>query len=431
MKKLSDSKIFWMVISFLISLSVWVYVTSVENVETTKTFQIPVELTGEETLKNMYNLVITDVDTNIVTVVISGPRRIVNSLDDSMLTAQVDVSRITQAAYTSLNYDIIYPSGTESRKLSVVSRSRDTVNFMVSKLSTKTVPVLGGFAGEIAEGYTFKQNEIVFEPNTILLSGPEVYLRNIDHAYVTFGKGLVLSSTYSEPQSFILCDENNTQVDTTEISYSPETVRATLTVYEMRTVSLEINKIFGAGATEENVRVTIEPSNLVLYGDTSDMAGLNQIVLDTIDFTKFGTTFTKTYPISIPNGITNTTGELEATVTIEVLGMQTKTYQVDKEQVTWIGLDDATDVEIVSGSIPVMLRGSDRVIRLLDVKSIRCEIDLSQFQGYRGSVLVPVKINVVGFDDVGAISEDGVPEYTVLVKLTDKQETEEEAEGEA
>ena len=30
-KKLSDSKIFWLIVSFLVSLSVWVYVTSVET----------------------------------------------------------------------------------------------------------------------------------------------------------------------------------------------------------------------------------------------------------------------------------------------------------------------------------------------------------------------------------------------------------------
>ena len=421
MRKLFDSKILWMVLSFLISLSVWVYVTSVENVESTKTFRIPVEIVGEETLQSMFNLVITDVDTNMVTVEISGPRRVVNSLDDSMLTAQVDVSRITQAAYTSLNYEIIYPSGTETRNLSIVSRSRDRVNFMVSKLNTKTVEIRGnGYNFQIAEGYTAVQS-ILFEPNTIQVSGPDVYLQKIDHAYVApLGDGGTISSTYSEPVKFILRDADNNPVDTTEISYSPETVRATLTVYEMKSVTLDVNKIWDASATEENVRVSIEPASLVLYGDSADMAGLNQIVLDTVDFSKFGTLYTKSYTISIPNGLTNTSGYTEATVTIEVLGVQTKTYQVAPEQVTWLGIDDNTEVELVSGSIPVMLRGPERVIRLLNAKNIRCEVDLSEYQGYRGSILVPVRVQVIGFSNVSAVSEDGLPEYTVLINLKDK-----------
>lgn len=50
MKKISkilDSRLFWLVVSFLVSLSVWVYVTSVETVESIKTFRnIQVELVG-------------------------------------------------------------------------------------------------------------------------------------------------------------------------------------------------------------------------------------------------------------------------------------------------------------------------------------------------------------------------------------------------
>ena len=98
-KKLSDSKIFWLIVSFLVSLSVWVYVTSVETVESTKTFRnVQIQLVGEDNLLSMRDLVITDLDTPTVTVEISGPRRIVNALEAEDLIAQVDVSKLTQTA---------------------------------------------------------------------------------------------------------------------------------------------------------------------------------------------------------------------------------------------------------------------------------------------------------------------------------------------
>ena len=116
MRKIYDSKIFWLIVSFLISLSVWVYVTSVETVQATKTFRgVRVEFVGEETLLNSRDMVVTDPDATTVTVEIRGPRRVVNALDDSDLVAEVDVSRLTQAAYTSLNYTIVYPSGVDRR----------------------------------------------------------------------------------------------------------------------------------------------------------------------------------------------------------------------------------------------------------------------------------------------------------------------------
>ncbi len=170
-KKLSDSKIFWMIVSFLVSLSVWVYVTSVETVESTKTFRnVQIELVGEDTLLNLRDLVITDLDTPTVTLEISGPRRIVNALEAEDLIAQVDVSKLTQTAYTSLNYTIVYPGGVDRRNLRIVSRSRDSVSFMVSKMTSKTIPVQGGFEGEAVSGDM--QETPGCEAATITISGP-------------------------------------------------------------------------------------------------------------------------------------------------------------------------------------------------------------------------------------------------------------------
>ena len=129
-RKLFDSRLFWMIISFLVSLSIWIYVVSVETVESTKTFRnVPVELVGEDTLLNMRELVITDLDTPTVTLEISGPRRIVNALEATDLIAQVDVSKLSQTAYTSLNYTIIYPSGVDRRSLQSLPRFRKLHGF--------------------------------------------------------------------------------------------------------------------------------------------------------------------------------------------------------------------------------------------------------------------------------------------------------------
>ena len=63
MKKIYNSKAFWMIVSLLASLAIWVYVTSVETDESKTTFRgVKVELVGEDILKDSKNLVVTDMD---------------------------------------------------------------------------------------------------------------------------------------------------------------------------------------------------------------------------------------------------------------------------------------------------------------------------------------------------------------------------------
>ena len=136
LRRIFESRLFWAIVSLLASLATWVYVTSADASDFRQTFRnVRVELVGEDTLRSSRNLVVTDLDVGSVTVVISGPRRIVNPMDSDDLVAQVDVSKLTTAAYTSLKYDIVYPSGVSERELTVERKSPEYVNFNVSLLT--------------------------------------------------------------------------------------------------------------------------------------------------------------------------------------------------------------------------------------------------------------------------------------------------------
>ena len=426
-KKLSDSKIFWLIVSFLVSLSVWVYVTSVETVEATRTFRnIPIELVGEDTLLNMRELVITDLDTTTVTVEISGPRRIVNALDDDDLTAQVDVSRLSQTAYTTLNYTIIYPSGVDRRNLQIINKSRDSVSFMVSKMTSKTIPVQGGFEGKAATGYI--QETPSFEPATITVSGPEVYLRNVHHAYVTFGKDQVLESTYSVETSYTLVDANGEPCSTDNLTISPDTIRATLPVLAVKDVQLIVNLQYGAGATAENTKCTIEPKTLRLAGDAAVLAEINQIELDAIDLTSFASEYSETYTIPVPNGLRNLTGATEASVKIEISDLTTKTVVIN--DFTWLGLSEDLDVVVNSVNVPILLRGPADQLRNVNALSIKATADLADYINGLGSYSVLLSIEIPNYEDVGTIQVDGLPDYKIIIEIVPRVVEPEQTEGE-
>ncbi len=404
MKKIYNSKAFWMIVSLLASLAIWVYVTSVETDEIKTTFRgVKVELVGEDILRDSKNLVVTDLDTSTVTVEVVGPRRIIGSLSSDQLVAQVDVSKLSRASYTSQQYTIVYPDGTDTSKLSESRRTPETINFMVSTQTSKSIQVRGSFDGSLAEGYTAEMP--VFEPSTITITGSEAYLKDVEYAWVTFGKENV-DSTYSVETGFTLMDANNEPCSTTGITFSTDVVTATLPLLTLKEVNLDVNIVEGAGATKANTKITIDPASVTLAGDSSLLAGMNKIILATIDLTDFSSTFTETYTIPIDNELKNTTGVTKATVTIEIVGLETKTFTVTN--FSCINATEGYEADIITESKEITLRGTPEALAQIKSENIRAVADLADYKESTGTYMPQVKVYVDGFTDVGAIGENTI-----------------------
>ena len=411
-KKLYNSRAFWMIVSLICSVIMWVYVASVETEEFKQTFRgVRVQLVGETLLRDSKNLVITDMDTSTVTVEVVGPRRVVGSLDSDQIYAQIDVSKLSRAAYTSQQYSVIFPDGTETGSLSVTRKTPETINFMVSSQTTKSVQVRGSFDGSIAEG--FIAESVVFEPATITLSGPEAYLRNVDYAWVSFGKENV-DSTYEVETGYTLMTADNIPASTTGISFSTDVVTATLPLLTVKDVSLGVNLIEGGGATAENTKVTIEPDTVSLAGDSKLLAGINKINLASIDLTDFTTSFSDTYVIPIDNELRNITGATEAKVTVEIVGLETRNVKVTN--ISCINVTEGYVADILTKSLNVTLRGNPESLAQLKDENIRAVADLADMNESVGTYMPRVRIYVDGYTDVGAIKSGGT-DYAVYIQI--------------
>ena len=412
MRKLYSSKIFWMIISLLIAAALWSYIASLNTDEFNRTFRgVRVELVGEDILRDSRNMVVTDLDTNSVTVEIVGPRRVVGMLSEADLVAQVDVSKLTQAAYTSQTYTIKYPDGTETSALQVNSKTPEVVNFTVSSLTNKTIEVRGSFEGSLAEGYTAEAP--VFEPSTITVSGPEVYLKNVSYAWVTFGQDDT-SQTYSVETGFTLMDKSGEECSTTGLSFSTDKITATLPILEVKEIPLSVDILEGSGANSSNIMVDIEPKSITLAGDSAILAGKNKITLATIDVTDFAVSFTDTYMIPLDDNIRNLSGVTEAKVTVTIVGLETRRFTV--RNLNCINVTDGYEADIISENIVVTLRGTEEQLSNIKDENLRAVADLEDYKNSTGLFMPEVKIYIDGFSEVGAVGA-----YTMSIEIRRSQ----------
>ena len=409
MKKIYDSKLFWVIVSCVLSFVLWVYVTSVQSDEVRQTFRgVRVEMIGESVLRDSRGLVITDLSTSTVSVELIGPRRVIAAMSPEDIRAQIDVSKLTQSSYASMQYTIAYPNRTDTTSISVSRKVPDTVNFTVSKLNSKSIPVRGSFNGSIADGFTAEM--VTFEPSEITVSGPDAYLRDISYAWVSFGSETI-SSTYSIETGYTLMNSADEEADVSGISCSSDVVKATVPILEMKSLPLTVNLIYGAGANENNTKVSIDPEEITLAGDSAILNAMNNVPIATIDLTSFNSTYTDTYNINFDNSLTNVEGLTEAEVKVEVVGLETKTFTVTNIQCR--GISDGYEADVLSRALTVRLRGTAAQLAAVSESDLVAVADLSNTELATGSNIVSVRIQVDGSFDVGAV---GGP-YTITVDI--------------
>ena len=402
-----DSKLLWMIFSLLISILLWMYVTTLNGDEGTTTYYgIDVQFSGEENLRNSKGYIITDVSSNSVNVTMKGSRSVLASFDEDDLKAVIDVSNVSRVGSAEKAVTINFPSHVDQSKISIESRSPNLISYYVDREITKPVELRGKFSGSVAEGYL--REDFIFEPATVRISGPAAELDDVAYAQVTVERQ-DLDRTISYEAAYQLIDFDGNIVESNTIEYESDTVNVTLPVKATKQVPLTVDLVYGGGATSEHVTIECEPKYVTLAGDPAVLDTLNKISVDTIDVSAFDPVITKTCSIIIPNEVENITGETEVTVTVSVKGLST--VKRTANNLVYTGLPEGFKATIVNKSMNVVLRGPDASVKAVANNNIRVVADLSGVTTV-GAIEVPVEILVDGFSDVGAVGE-----YTAYVTI--------------
>lgn len=409
------TKIWYIVFSIIASIALWMYISYVENPETKTTItKIPIEFTGEDILLDN-DLTVTDINISELNVTFIGRWSTLGKLSNDDMTAVVDLSEIVykygaKPGSYMLSYDLNYGDNVSSDNIDIYSQNYNSVTVEVEKLISVPVPVKGSFDGEIAEGYT--ADPLIFSTEYITVSGPQAIVSQISYAWVSLTRDN-LSKSVSEEIEVTLMSVENKEISSEGLILSQNTVTVTLNVLMEKEVPLTINLAAGNSADDKNSLITIKPNTVRLSGDPEVLSGINKIVLGTVDLTKFTVSWSDTYPILLPDGVNNLTGETTADVTVEVTGLSTGRLSVTNIQTK--NLTDGYYASIITQSLDVTVRGEESVIENIDSENILIIADLTDYGNTTGTFTVPAKGYIVGD---GLSKVDVIGEYTVTVQLT-------------
>lgn len=406
--KIVSSKAFWIIISLLASFLLWTYIMSTEETTIEMTFSnVKVVYQGADDLRATRGLIVTGADAETVSVRLKGTRRVLGNLSSADLSAVIDVSGISQAREMQVSYSLQYPNNVDKSSITVLSKSPETISFSVVQEANKTLEVKGVFTGSVKDGYTAEPIHV--EPSSITLYGPQEELDAVDSICVYVTRTELDKSIEPTNCPYVLLDKDGNRLTPKEISGNYDTVSVSMPVLMNKDLPLAVSLVGGAGATEDNCVVDVEPKSIQVAGDTTVLQKLNQLVVATVDLSSFASSYEATVTIPLGNDLKNLSGVTEATIRISVRGLETEKLTVTNITAT----GTSRHVEITTTSLDVTVRAPADTISQISADNVRVVVDLTNYKATSGTVAVPAKVYVDGFSNAGAIGE-----YVVNVHFT-------------
>ncbi len=409
---MKNSKLWMGLLSLLLAFALWVYVVTVISPESQDTFgRIPVTLTGADLLEER-KLMITSETEFYATLRLEGNRTDLNQLSRANISLVADLSRITEAGVHELAYNISYPPGVQSSAITVLERSPLTVSVTVEERATKEIPVVLTSAGSVPEGYIADTQNAVLEQTAVTVSGPKAVVDEIDRAVVTVDLK-DKTETIVDEFSYVLCDADGKPVEELRmLTASIESVRATIRIQQVKEIALKVNVIAGGGATEATCRVTVKPDKIRVCGSESALEGLEELILGEVKLGELPESTELTFPVVLPEGVTNLTGSPEANVSVRFLDLLTRSFSV--ADIRRVNIPNGMEVDMITEILSdVRIRGTAAALEQVTEEDLYAIVDFSGAE--LGASTFAATIYIAGAPGCGAVGT-----YSVSASLQQK-----------
>ncbi|HIY15809.1 MAG TPA: hypothetical protein H9839_00590, partial [Candidatus Intestinimonas stercorigallinarum] len=186
-------------------------------------------------------------------------------------------------------------------------------------------------------------------------------------------------------------------------------------------VSLGVEYVYGGGITEENfdryVTVDIQPGSIQVSGDEADVSylegktitvgriDLSQVIQEEQEFV---------FPIELTPELSNDSGITQATVTVTIQGLETKT--VETSNIDIINTPEGFTAEAVTQSLQVQVRGPADALETVEGYQLRVVVDLEGQTLRQAQFPFTPKIYLDGDERCGVVSS-GSSGYVVVVNI--------------
>lgn len=387
-----------MLLSAVVAFGLWLYVVTVVSPGSEETYyNVQVVLQNENILEERGLMITSDLEP--VNLTLSGNRTDLNKLDSNNIQVLVNAATIEAAGTHRLDYSVSYPGTVNGNDITRTGQSTNMITLKTEKRLTKRVDVVADYIGSVPEGFIADKENAVLDYENIEISGPESVVEKISQARIQVDlndKNVTVAGQYI----YDLCDEDGNPVDVKRVTTNVEAVNLTVKVLRVKEINLNVEAVYGGGVTQKNSTVTISPQTIRISGSDALLEGLDVLNLGTVDLGEILEDTTLTFPITLPEGVTNETGVTEATVEVKFSDLKTKVLNITKIQA--VNVPEGMEVDMITQALEITVRGPSLLIDAITEKDVTVTVDFANAQPGTATMRATVTFGST-FDDAGTV----------------------------
>ena len=400
---------FYLVISILVALGIWVYVDITQDITASKEVSnIPVEFQGEDTTLAERGLMLLPDSETTINLKLEGAKSILAQLDTAKLRVQADLSAVTETGIQTVPCRVIYPEYKFSSRLTATTPTNSfNITIDVGELYSREVEIRCDIQGTVAEGYI--AGEPQFTPEKLELRGPQEEVDAVSYAKVSLNIENA-TETVDQALPYVLYNEAGEPISGGDIHAVQDEIRVVLPVDVVKELPLEIDFQEFPGLSKNNISYQIEPASIVVSGEASLLNDVDRLVLDSFDLSQLGGNEVYHYVIQLPEGCTNLSGVTRATLTISFIDLVQDTRTATEFQAE--NVPEGKSVTILTDELTVRIQGTAADVAAVHDRDITVRADLQEVSAASGTYTVPAEILISTGGDVGVV---GTYQVTVIL----------------
>lgn len=260
MKKKLTGNLPLKILSVIVAFLFWLVIINVTDPTTARTFYgIPVQVLNENVITSA-NQVYEIVDGDKVNVTVKGKRSFVETLGTSDFVATADMSELSKVNAVSIDVKLEKEPTKSSYEL---DWGNSMLKVKLEKRVTKKFKVEVEHQGELSENYVL--GEMVAKPNIVEVSCGESKFKKIDHVGVmVLLKGE--SDDFDAEYSPVLYDEDGDVIDSSNVTFSNDTIKVSTTVLATKEVEVEVNTTGTPADGYRLVQTDYKPESIQVCG---------------------------------------------------------------------------------------------------------------------------------------------------------------------
>ncbi|MGC1184196.1 MAG: CdaR family protein [Candidatus Dormiibacterota bacterium] len=229
----------------------------------------------------------------------------------SHLSATADLSHITKPGEYQVSIKVLLSDSNVW-----IWSAPKTLEVLVDKETTRSIPVHLVVSSAPPVGFTFNQAQSVVTPADVTVSGPDTVLANIQAEAIVDLSSIRTSLAISEPVKLV-----NANGPTSEVTVTPSLVSVAVAIASENTeAELPVRPTFsGSGQPPSGYEVTgiqVEPLTVIAAGPASVVTLLSSIATQPIDLSHATSSETVNVQLVTPAGTSLSTGSVSVVITI-------------------------------------------------------------------------------------------------------------------